>query len=47
MLAAAMAGGKAFDSKRLSPQTTGRWTAGLLRGRYRREDITAEEPVPG
>jgi hypothetical protein len=47
MLAAAMAGGGAFDSKRLSPQIIGRWTAGLMRGRYRREDITAEEPVPG
>jgi hypothetical protein len=47
MLAAAMVGGRAFDSKRLSPQIIGRWTAGLLRGQYRREDITAEEPVPG
>jgi hypothetical protein len=41
MLTAAMAGGRAFDSKRLSAQMIGRWTAGLLRGRYRRQDISA------
>jgi hypothetical protein len=47
MLTAAIAGGGRFDSKRLSPQIIGRWAAGLMRGRYRRVDISAEEPVPG
>jgi hypothetical protein len=47
MVAAATVGGRAFSSERLSPQIIGRWAAGLLRGRYCHEDITAEEPVPG
>jgi hypothetical protein len=47
MVGAATVGGRAFDSQRLRPQIIGRWAAGLLRGRYRHEDITAEKPVPG
>ncbi len=47
MLAAARVGGEALDSERLSPQIIGRWAAGLLRGRYRHDDITLEKPVPG
>jgi hypothetical protein len=47
MVAASVAGRGAFSSERLSPQIIGRWAAGLLRGRFRREDISREEPVPG
>jgi hypothetical protein len=47
MVVAATAGGRAFDSQRLSPQIIGRWAAGLVRGRWQHEDITAEEPVSG
>jgi hypothetical protein len=47
MVAAAAAGGQAFESQRLSPQIIGRWAAGLLRGEFRHKDIAAEKPVPG
>jgi len=47
MVAAAIGGREAFSSERLSPQIIGRWAAGLLRGRFRHEDVSREEPVPG
>ncbi len=47
MLAAAAMGGDAFRSERLSPQIIGRWAAGLLRGRWRHEEISREEPIAG
>lgn len=47
MVAAAIAGRGAFSSERLSPQIIGRWAAGLLHGRFRHEDISREEPIPG
>lgn len=40
MVAASCLGGRAFTSDRLGPDTIGRWAAGLLRGRWRRGDIS-------
>jgi len=42
LVAAARLGGSAFASDRLDPDMIGRWAAGLLRGRWRRGDITSE-----
>lgn len=42
MVAASGLGGKAFTSDRLGPEMIGRWAAGLLRGRWRRKDISRE-----
>ena len=47
MMAAAVAVGDAFSSKRIDPEIIGRWAAGLLRGRFRHADITREEPIRG
>ena len=40
MVAAGVLGGSAFTSDRLGPDMIGRWAAGLLRGRWRHDDIT-------
>ena len=42
MVAASSLGGSAFSSDRLGPDMIGRWAAGLLRGRWRHDDITSE-----
>ncbi len=42
MLAAGRLGGDAWASDRLGPDVIGRWAAGLLCGRWRHQDITAE-----
>ena len=42
MLAAGRFGGNAFSSDRLGADVIGRWAAGLMRGRWRHEDITVE-----
>lgn len=42
MLAAGRLGGDAFTSDRLGPDMIGRWAAGLMRGRWRHDDIRAE-----
>lgn len=42
MLAAGRLGGDAWASDRLGADMIGRWAAGLIRGRWRHEDITAE-----
>jgi hypothetical protein len=47
MVAAARYGKGAFDSRRIGPDMIGRWTAGLMRGRWRHADISAEPAVPG
>jgi hypothetical protein len=45
IVAAGVLGGSAFRSDRLDPDMIGRWVAGLLRGRWRRVDIS-REPAP-
>jgi hypothetical protein len=40
MVAAGSLGGSAFASDRLGPDMIGRWAAGLLRGQWRRTDIS-------
>jgi Protein of unknown function (DUF2938) len=47
MVAAAVLGGSAFRSDRLGPDMIGRWAAGLLRGRWRRVDISREPAQRG
>ena len=47
MVAASVLGGSAFSSDRLGPEMIGRWAAGLLRGRWRRVDISREPAQPG
>ena len=47
MVAAGILGGSAFNSDRLGPDMIGRWAAGLLRGRWRRTDISREPAVRG
>ncbi len=47
MVAAPSLGGSAFTSDRLGPDMIGRWAAGLLRGRWRRRDISREPAQPG
>ena len=42
MMAASHVGGSAFTSDRIGPDVIGRWAAGLLRGRWRHEDIRRE-----
>ncbi len=42
MVAASHVGGSAFTSDRIGPDVIGRWTAGLLRGRWRHDDIRTE-----
>jgi hypothetical protein len=42
MVAASSLGGSAFTSNRLDVNMIGRWVAGLLRGRWRHEDIVIE-----
>ena len=42
MVAASSVGGSAFTSKRTDLDVIGRWAAGLLRGQWRRGDITTE-----
>jgi hypothetical protein len=46
MVAASSLGGSAFTSKRLGPEMIGRWVAGLLRGRWRHDDISGQ-PAQG
>ncbi len=38
---------EAFASDKISPEMIGRWAAGLARGRWRHEDVSAEAPVRG
>src|SRR5512136_2345881 len=47
MVAASSLGGSAFTSDRLGPEMVGRWAAGLLRGRWRRGDISREPALRG
>jgi hypothetical protein len=47
MVAASVIGGSAFRSDRLGPEMIGRWAAGLLRGRWRRVDISREPALRG
>ena len=47
MVAASSLGGRAFTSDRLGPEMIGRWAAGLLRGRWRRSDISREPAQRG
>jgi len=42
MEVASRLGGSAFTSNRLAPDVIGRWAAGLVRGRWRHDDITSE-----
>jgi hypothetical protein len=46
VLAARIAPG-AFASDKTSPEVIGRWAAGLCRGHWRHDDISAETPVRG
>jgi len=47
MVAASVLGGSAFRSDRLGPDMIGRWAAGLMRGRWRRVDISREPAQRG
>jgi hypothetical protein len=47
MVAAAGLGGRAFDSRRLGPETIGRWAADLAAGRWRHDDISTDAPKRG
>ena len=47
LVAASVLGGSAFRSDRLGPDMIGRWAAGLLRGRWRRVDISREPAQRG
>jgi hypothetical protein len=47
MVAASRLGGSAFSSDRLGPEVIGRWAAGLVHGRWRRDDITSEPALRG
>lgn len=47
MVAAGRLGGSAFTSDRLRMEVVGRWSAGLMRGRWRGDDIAAQPAQPG
>ena len=47
MVLAARLAPDAFASDKISPEMIGRWAAGLARGRWRHEDVSAETPVRG
>ena len=47
MVAAPSLGGSAFTSDRLGPDMIGRWAAGLMRGGWRRSDISREPAQRG
>lgn len=47
MLAAGRLGGRAFDTERLGPDVVGRWVGGLMRGRWRHDDILSEPSQRG
>ena len=47
IVAASSLGGSAFTADRLGPDMIGRWAAGLLRGRWRRSDISREPVIRG
>ena len=47
MVAAAKLAANAFASEKNSPEAIGRWAAGLCRGCWRHDDISAETPVRG
>lgn len=47
MVAASYVGGSAFSSDRLGPDLIGRWVAGLVRGRWRHDDMTREPAERG
>ena len=47
MVLAARLAPAAFASDKIGPEMIGRWAAGLARGRWRHEDISAEPPVRG
>jgi hypothetical protein len=44
MVAAAVIGGEAFNSKRTDLAVIGRWAGGLMRGRWRHVDASREDP---
>jgi hypothetical protein len=47
MVAASYLGGSALSSDRLGVDVIGRWAAGLVRGRWRHDDITSEPARAG
>ena len=47
MVLAAKLAPDAFASNKIDPGVIGRWAAGLVRGRWRHEDISTEPPVRG
>ena len=47
MVLAARLAPEAFASDKISPEMIGRWAAGLARGRWRHEDVSAETLVRG
>ena len=47
MVAAAKLASSAFASEKNSPEAIGRWAAGLCRGRWHSEGMSAEPPVRG
>jgi hypothetical protein len=47
MIAAGRLGGSAFTSDRIRVEVVGRWSAGLMRGRWCGADITAQPAQPG
>jgi hypothetical protein len=47
MVAAAKLAPGAFASEKNTPEAIGRWAAGLCRGRWRSQDVSAETPVRG
>lgn len=47
LVAAAVAGGSALDSRRLGAGMIGRWASGLARGRWRNDDISSAPAQPG
>jgi hypothetical protein len=47
MVASARLNPGALASEKNSPEAIGRWAAGLCRGRWRSEDLSAEPPVRG
>jgi hypothetical protein len=44
MVAAALIGGEAFNSRRTDLAVIGRWAGGLLQGRWRHVDASSEDP---
>lgn len=47
MVAAAKLAPDVFASEKNTPEAIGRWAAGLCRGQWRSEDLSAETPVRG